>query len=130
MQPLYHARTLIDLNCRQAPWNGTGELPPKILDLPIQANSIVQVTAETGHKPDPHNVWLQINVWIPQLDGSYMPSSGWIRQERHPDPTKPWVLNVAPVLCPPTLFQVLNITTQPITIVEALKIIRDYIEGL
>ena len=129
---LYHVLTNIDLNCRKAPYSGTGDLPEKVLELPILANSVLQVIGESSHSPDPHNVWLNINVWLPQADGSYLPSSGWVREQRHPDLAKPWIANVKTVLCPPTVFQAGTEPSTPaaITVDQALKAIRDHVATL
>ena len=122
--PLYYVLTTIDLNCRTAPYSGTGDLPPLALPKPITANSVIQVVGESSHSPDPNNVWLNINIWKPS-EGGQISSTGWVRQKTRMNGTTPWFYTGKIVILPPETFQ-FNFFVQHITPDQALKTLRDY----
>jgi hypothetical protein len=60
-----------------------------------------------------------------------VPTSGWIRQQLHPDVTKPWVATGKTVLCPPTVFQpALGSVPVAVTLDQTLKALREYVNKL
>ena len=115
MQPiLYHARLLLDANIRSGPPDPlTGELQPTIGPY-LQIDTIVQVIAETDHSPNPNAVWLQINYWQLQLDGTHVYRPGWVRQLKYvAGPPVKYLPVTKVVFCPPEVFQVSEVVVPP-----------------